>query len=218
MKYFTCLAFISILAFGCSQSEQGQAIATEVAQVKLEAFSFKDGDLIFQTSLSQQSEAIQLATKSPFSHCGIVFHQNGKAQVFEAIEPVTVTAMEQWVARGKDGRYVVRRLKGAESILSSDALEKMKAEGNRLLGKHYDAAFEWSDERIYCSELIWKVYKSATGLEVGKLEKLRDYDLSSPTVRRLLSERYGKNITLEETVISPSSVFESPLLETVFSN
>ena len=33
----------------------------------------KDGDLIFQTSLSQQSKAIQLATKSKYSHCGIIY-------------------------------------------------------------------------------------------------------------------------------------------------
>ena len=30
----------------------------------------KYGDLIFQTSLSAQSKAIQLATKSKYSHCG----------------------------------------------------------------------------------------------------------------------------------------------------
>lgn len=35
--------------------------------------SLRNGDLIFQTSKSAQSQAIQAATHSPYSHCGIVF-------------------------------------------------------------------------------------------------------------------------------------------------
>jgi hypothetical protein len=33
----------------------------------------RNGDIIFQTSLSDQSVAIQAATKSPYSHLGIVY-------------------------------------------------------------------------------------------------------------------------------------------------
>ena len=32
----------------------------------------KEGDVIFQTSLSQQSPLIQMATRSKISHCGII--------------------------------------------------------------------------------------------------------------------------------------------------
>ncbi|MFN5642554.1 MAG: hypothetical protein ACK45S_09180 [Sphingobacteriales bacterium] len=35
----------------------------------------KNGDLIFHTSRSYQSKAIQLATKSKYSHCGIVYKE-----------------------------------------------------------------------------------------------------------------------------------------------
>lgn len=63
----------------------------------------KNGDLIFQTSLSRQSKAIQLATKSKYSHCGIVFYDNGQFYVFEAIQPVKSTPLDKWIARGKDG-------------------------------------------------------------------------------------------------------------------
>jgi hypothetical protein len=44
----------------------------------------RDGDLIFQTSRSSQSVAIQRATGSAFSHMGLVFFQDGKPYVFEA--------------------------------------------------------------------------------------------------------------------------------------
>jgi hypothetical protein len=33
---------------------------------------YKDGDIIFQISQTAQSQAIQLATNSKFSHCGII--------------------------------------------------------------------------------------------------------------------------------------------------
>ena len=48
-----------------------------------------DGDVIFQTSRSSQSVAIQRATHSPYSHMGIVFVRNGKPYVFEAAATVS---------------------------------------------------------------------------------------------------------------------------------
>jgi len=49
---------------------------------------------------------------------------------------------------------------------------------------------------------------------VGTLQKLQDFNLNSPIVRAKLNERYGKNIPLNETVISPGSIFaDSNLVE-----
>jgi hypothetical protein len=175
----------------------------------------KNGDLIFQTSLSAQSKAIQLATGSKYSHCGIIYNEKGKWYVFEAVQPVKMTPLDQWIARGQNGHYVVKRLKNAGQVLTVDALRKMKLEGEKLKGKNYDLTFKWSDDRIYCSELIWKIYKRATGLEIGKLEKLSDFDLTSEAVRKKMKERYGNNIPMNEQVISPASIFNSNLLETV---
>ncbi|MNG62358.1 hypothetical protein D3C87_743400 [compost metagenome] len=178
----------------------------------------KDGDMIFQSSISPQCKAVQLATGSPYSHCGLIFHEDGKPYVLEAVQPVTVTTLTDWIARGKNKHYVIKRLKEADKVLSEEILAKMKGIGEGFLGKNYDATFEWSDSRIYCSELIWKIYQRGAGIEVGKLEKLKDFDLSSAEVKSKLKERYGNQIALEETVISPASIFNSELLTTVASN
>jgi uncharacterized protein YycO len=175
----------------------------------------KSGDIIFQSSLSAQSQAIQLTTHSPYSHCGIIYQEGGKYFVYEAIQPVKATPLEKWITRGKEGHYVIKRLKNAEEILTPTVLQKMKKVGRQFNGKNYDLYFEWSDDRIYCSELIWKIYKQATGLEIGKLEKLKDFDLSYGPVKVKMKERYGNKIPLDETVISPASMFSSELLETV---
>lgn len=178
----------------------------------------KDGDLIFQTSLSEQSKAIQLATKSKYSHCGIIYSENRQYYVFEAVQPVKTTALDQWIARGKDGHYVIKRLKNATQILTPETIQKIKQEGEKFKGKNYDLTFEWSDDKIYCSELIWKIYKRATGLEIGKLEKLSDFDLTNDVVKQKLKERYDDKISMDEIVISPKAVFESELLTTVKEN
>jgi len=180
--------------------------------------AIQNGDLIFQTSLSGQSKAIQLATNSKYSHCGIIFIDNDEYYVFEAIQPVKSTQLDKWIARGKDGHYVIKRLKNADQVLNSETLKKMKQEGEKFKGKNYDLTFEWSDDKIYCSELIWKIYQRATGIEIGQLQKLGDFDLTSEEVKEKLKERYGDNIATDEIVISPIAIFNSELLKTVKSN
>ncbi len=178
----------------------------------------KNGDLIFQTSLSGQSKAIQFATKSKYSHCGIIYKDSNNFFVFEAVQPVKQTPLDKWIARGQDGKFVIKRLKNADQVLTPIVLEKMKQVGDNFNGKNYDLTFEWSDDKIYCSELIWKIYKRATGIEIGKLEKLSDFDLSNEAVKKKMKERYGDKIPTDEIVISPAAIFDSELLKTVKSN
>jgi hypothetical protein len=174
-----------------------------------------EGDLIFHTSQSAQSQAIQLATHSPYSHCGLLYKTNGEWQVFEAVQPVKLTPLARWVARGQGQHFVVKRLRDAKTAFTPVALGRLRAAGQPMLGHPYDLAFEWSDERIYCSELIWKVYDRGLHRQLGQLQQLRDFDLSNPTVQAKLRERYGAQLPLSEPVISPASIFSSPELVTV---
>jgi len=173
------------------------------------------GDLIFHTSQSAQSQAIQLATHSPYSHCGLLYKTNGEWQVFEAVQPVKLTPLARWVARGQGQHFAVKRLRDAKTALTPAALGRLRAAGRPMLGHPYDLAFEWSDERIYCSELIWKVYDRGLHRHLGQLQQLRDFDLRHPAVQAKLRERYGAQLPLSEPVISPASIFSSPELVTV---
>ncbi len=179
---------------------------------------FQNGDIVFHISNSEQSEAIQLATKSEYSHCGLIYKKENDFFVVEAIQPVCLTPLDDWIARGEKGHYVVKRLKNAHQILTPDILKKMKMEGEKFIGKNYDFNFNWNDDKIYCSELVWKIYKRATGIEIGKLEKLGDFDLTNNNVKTILEKRYGKNIPINEIVISPASIFICSLLYTVNEN
>ena len=62
----------------------------------------------------------------------------------------------------------------------------MKQIGEKYAGKEYDLYFDWSDSRIYCSELVWKIYKEAVGLKIEELEKLCDFNLTDSAVKKSL--------------------------------
>jgi uncharacterized protein YycO len=176
------------------------------------AYTPKDGDIVFQTSRSSQSLAIQTATSSPYSHVGVVLFLKGKPFVLEAVQPVRYTPLNAWLDHGEKGHYVVKRMK---QPLTQTAIARLRQHAKDYLGKPYDLTFEWSDDRIYCSELVWKLYKQAANIELAPLSKLGSFKLDSPVVQQKLKARYGDHIPLDEPVISPAAIFDSPQLETV---
>ncbi|MGN7916030.1 YiiX family permuted papain-like enzyme [Lysobacter antibioticus] len=174
----------------------------------------RDGDVIFHVSRSSQSQAIQRATGSRYSHMGVILHRDGQPYVFEAIDPVTYTPLQRWIARGSGGHYVLKRLR---TPLTAQQATKLRGAAEAFRGRRYDLAFEWSDQRIYCSELVWKMYDRALGVRIGTLQPLRSFKLDDPAVKAKLRERYGERVPLAEPVISPAAMFDSPLLTTVAS-
>jgi len=169
---------------------------------------FKDGDIIFQASYSQQSKAVEEATNSPYSHCGLIFYEKDIPYVYEAVQPVGKRNLIEWIDSGVDGKYVVMRLKDT-SLLSNNNIEKLKAYANYQFGKNYDIYFGWSDKEWYCSELVWKTYKSVLAIELAKTKPLREFNIDSPIVRKTMANRYGNNIPYDEQMISPGQLFES---------
>ena len=143
---------------------------------------------------------------------GIIFLVDGKPMVFEAVSTVKFTPLDAWIARGAKRHFVVKRLKAAPT--AADVV-KLKKTLPTFKGRPYDLTFEWSDTRIYCSELVWKIYERALGTQIGMLTKLRDFDLTSPAVQKKIRERFGSNVPLDEMVISPDAMFDSPLLTEV---
>ncbi|MFE8602736.1 YiiX/YebB-like N1pC/P60 family cysteine hydrolase [Archangium violaceum] len=160
----------------------------------------RTGDLVFHTSRSQQSAAIQAATDSPLSHVGLVEVTPGGVYVVEAVQPVKRVPFAKWKARGVGGRLLVLR---PEQLPESQREAAVK-EAKRHLGKPYDWRFEWDDRAMYCSELARKAYSAAAGVDYGKMERL-----GTLNVKRLvpaLQQRYGGKVPLELELITPASL------------
>lgn len=105
-----------------------------VPKKMLTAPILKDGDIIFQTSRSEQSQAILLASKSLYTHTGIIKHNPNGIVVIEAIAPVKETPLNEWVARGKGGKYVIYRYKGLNAVQAKKLFKALKSD----YGKPYD--------------------------------------------------------------------------------
>ena len=196
-----CMIIVSLL--GCS---------------KPPATALQDGDILFQDFESMQSAAIKIATHSIWSHCGIVIYEGRKPMVWEAVQPVKITPLDEWIARNDSSYYEVRRIKNRDTYLTDEVIIRMKAEGRKHIGKPYDIYFEWTDENFYCSEFVWKLYKRTAGIEVGLRHPLTEYNLSNPVVISIMTERYGDSIPLSELMISPEDIYQSEILEPVEIN
>ena len=177
---------------------------------------FQGGDIIFQESRSSQSEALRFAMHSPYTHMGVIFIDRHDSVVYEAVGPVKYTPLRKWVQQGAGGHCVVKRLSNAGRYLAGDGIDKLKAAGESYIGRPYDFLFSWSDERIYCSELVWKMYEAAFGIEIGALQTFSDFDLSDPAVVKVIKERFPNGIPEDEVLISPAGIFNSELLTTVY--
>ena len=202
MRPFFRLLFISLVA-----------VVSSSAACKPEQDKPQDGDIVFYESTSRQSPVIKLAQHSKWTHCGIVFHVGEKAYVYEAAGTVKYTPLKDWIAKGKNGVYCVKRLK---MPLSKEAVAKMKAVGGGFKGKHYDTLFQWSDTKMYCSELVWKIYKQGAGIELCAPSHFSDYPINLPAVKKLIKERYGKSFNPDESIVSPYALFKSKLLKEVY--
>ena len=183
------------------------SIVTESLTVQTEPIKdIREGDVIFQTSQSQQSPLIQIATRSKISHCGIIVMKNGKPYVLETLKTLVVTPLDKFIARGEDGKYWLKRSKK----------ENIKIKYDSYLGKPYDLAFKFDNGKFYCSELIYDIYKNQLGIELCEPKKVSDYLILGtdklPQIEKAMKKR---RITKEQYAVAPVDIFESDYLETV---
>lgn len=182
------------------------------------AASLKPGDIVFQKLVGGQSKVVELVSGSPYTHCAIVMEHKGRLAVYESIGLVGWKDLDDWVKRGVDGHYVVMRLKG-DRALTPEALRAMMDCGDNFKYKIYDLWFQWSDQNIYCSELVWKIYMQGAGIKLTNLRPFKDYDnIQHARVQKLIKARFGNSINWDEPAVTPADLMESPLLEVVFYN
>ena len=175
----------------------------------------QNGDIIFQTSESTQSQLIQVVTQSPYSHVGLVTIRDGAPYVFEAIKTVQLTPLDAWVARGKEGQYTILRTK---TPLTPEQLKKMEGIAQSYQGKNYDLPFQWSDNQMYCSELVWKIYANGADIILVEPRKMVSYAGLTSEASKVMEERWGNNLFYDEFVVAPSDIAESFLLETIYTS
>jgi len=180
------------------------------AQTQLPSTSLQNGDVVLQASTSSRSALIRKASRSPYSHVGLVEVAKDGVFVLEAVQPVSRTPLDAWVKRGEGGHVTVLRAKG----LDDAARRRVVAAARKQLGKPYDARYRWDDERLYCSELVVKAFARGAELSVGKQEKVSALALDAAELA--LAEKLG--VSAQQSLVTPGSLAEDDAFETVFSN
>jgi hypothetical protein len=200
-------AFIIIGVMLCVVGYPFRSMLVEVVTAtKAPIEDVREGDVIFQTSLSQQSPLIKMGTRSTITHCGVVVMKDGKPYVLETQKTLILTPLKKFIARGKDGKYWHKRPK----------LDNIKIKYSGYLGKPYDLAFKFDNGKFYCSELIYDVYLNQLGVELCKPKKIDDYLILGthriPKIKRAMEKR---GITMEQYAVAPVDVFNSKELKFV---
>lgn len=213
--HLSCLGALMIVLTAC-RTPPPRNLSPAVANGSL-----RSGDIVFQDSSphSGQAEQIKALTRSDWSHCGIYFKRaNGGAVVIDGNGGRGAVPWEEWRSSGAGGRFSAYRLRNE---LSDEQVRRLRAAVDRYDRRPYDLKFAWDDKAIYCSELIWKAYHDALELEVGRVERLRDFNLKSPLARQLI-EREGSWGTVanalahgNERVVSPQAIADSNLLHEI---
>ncbi len=172
----------------------------------------QEGDLIFQACKSLVGIIIRDATHSRYDHLGMVIRREGEWVVYEAIEPVKFTPLSEWVERGFLSQVEIRRLKDPSIFQDATKRKELNRVMELHMGKSYDFLLGWSDESMYCSELVWKTYQSALGITLCPTKKFRDFDFSKKSVQIYVSKLYKNGVPLEESAVSPQDLFDSSLM------
>jgi len=203
------LRFLPVLALAlCSCS-------TFSKSTRSASYQPTEGDILFQSLPNPAGmdlvDAIEGSTNSPYSHCGMVFQEGGDWKVIEAIGPVKITPLKEYVSRGRGGKVWAYRLDESDRKHVPAALAAMRDD----LGKPYDPRYRFDDDAIYCSELIWRGWKSATGKELGTAVTLGSLNWKpyQPVIEAI--EGRG-NLPLDRKMITPRDLAKAKELNLVF--
>jgi hypothetical protein len=171
----------------------------------------ESGDLVFETSTSRQSAAIRWATRSPWSHVGIVEVSGGRASVIEAIGRVSRTPWASFRRRARrGGEILVLRPRDLDLRMRAAAVERARG----FLGRPYDARFGWGDDRLYCSELVVKAYERGAGISYGRRERVGD--LRTFGIEGAMERRWGGKVPRDLVLVTPASIAEDRRLGRVW--
>ena len=198
----TILAVLLILPFRSMIVEAVTASTETIEDVR-------EGDVIFQTSQSKQSPLIKIGTRSTITHCGIIVMKNGQSYVLETLETLVLTPLDKFVARGKDGKYWLKR----------PTKDDIRIQYINYLGKPYDLAFKFDNGKFYCSELIYDIYLNQLDIELCKPKRVGDYlMLGAGRLLKIKQAMQKRGITTEQYAVAPVDVFKSRHLKRVKSS
>ncbi len=164
------------------------------------SLDLKVGDILLQPLHCYACNLIEAQTQSEYSHIGVVIKkENQEVFVAEAFGKVKVVSFDEFNKKTQKGlRIEVLRPRYVHSEIYATYREHFDS-------KPYDSNFLWSDDKIYCSELVQKLFHQLN-MTVPKAKPMT-FDIN-----RALWDKYFRGNTPEGHLgISPADFKTSNL-------
>ena len=159
--------------------------------------NLQEGDIVFVESQSSQSPYIKIGTMSKWTHCGVVVNTPEGMKVLEASKTVKLTPFNSFIGRAKNENWCIKRPKQKRT---------KPINYNKYIGQPYDLEFKFNNGKMYCSELVWLVYKEQ-GIELCKPRNVSSFIMTRiPKVKKLMNKR---NIQMNQEVVAPVDIYKA---------
>ncbi len=184
---------------------------------------FRAGDILFQDlDCGPLCDAIEAVTEGfqgkDFSHVGIVIEKKKELFVIEAIgAKVRSTPLKDFLARSLDSQNQPKVL-GARMNQRYQKLNKKACKNAiQMVGIPYDNRFLLNNDSLYCSELIYDVFKNANnGIPVFEMQAMTYKQPNSQNYFQAWIDYYKdlkSNIPEGELGINPGLISRSANLQ-----
>ncbi len=159
--------------------------------------ALREGDIVFIETKSFQSKFIKLGMMSIWSHCGIAVNTPEGVQIMEADTTVRILPIKRFIDRSIGGKYIIKR----PSQQLTQPIDK-----DKWLGRWYDLKFSFDNEEVYCSELVWLIYKDQ-GIELCPPVRIDEHSMVRlPIMQRALEER---GISPKQFAVAPCDLLRA---------
>ena len=177
---------------------------TLISNVSANPKKLRPGDILLQPLSCWACSLIEGQEKTIYSHMAIVVKTN-PVLVGEAWQGVTATPLAEFLQKTEKGqqvRIIRHRTEGFDADL-------LLADFKTFEGLPYDAAFSWSDEAQYCSELVYKLLLNYTHKLPAPKPMRFDY------ARKHWIKYFNGNVPDGELGISPGDFDRSTHFKTI---
>ena len=224
MNNVVLLLTVALLVFSCNKATEKQP--EQMAGFIHEGFLLESGDILFQDiDCGPFCESIETVTfgveGAKFSHVGIlVSNGEGEYVILEAVSAgVKETAIDSFFMRSHDAenrsKVVVGRMKSEHAQLIPEAITFAYSK----LGAAYDEVFDISNDKYYCSELIYESFKHANdGVPIFELQPMTYKDPKTDELFPIWADYFDElNVPVPEGEpgLNPGGMSKSPYLEIV---
>ncbi len=189
-------------------------LVSQLAFAQSSSYKPQEGDFVFQSlPKNELVAAIEGASQSHYSHVGLVIRKHEQLYVREAVGAmVHDTPLSAWEERGRlNHSFDAFRLKTEFQKFVPQLIKESEA----FLGRPYDYKYDMDDQAIYCSELLYKSMLNASGIRLGKTQKLGD--LKWTGYKATIEKYEGGAVPLDREMITPKALSQANQLEQVFS-